>query len=75
MNDLTTTMPDTAVIAGMVEIERLRRENGRLRELVQEAYFEGWNSSHNLERVDKNWLRSNSRAALQEAGDERTEIV
>lgn len=35
MSDHATTMPDNAIMAGMVEIERLRRENNRLREALE----------------------------------------
>ena len=35
MSDHTTTAPDTAIIAGMVENARLRREKARLREALQ----------------------------------------
>ena len=36
MSEHTTMMQDTAIIAGMVEIERLRRENTRLREVLED---------------------------------------
>ena len=37
MTERTTTAPDTVIIAGLVEIERLRRENNRLREALREV--------------------------------------
>ena len=37
MSDHTTSAPDTAIIAGMVGIERLRRENARLRKAWRDA--------------------------------------
>jgi len=36
MTERITTAPDTAIIAGMVEIERLRRKNARLREALKD---------------------------------------
>lgn len=44
-------------------------ERDRLRELVEEAYHEGWDSGRDLEHLHTNWeswLQSNTRAALQD---------
>jgi len=67
MSDHTTTMPDTAIIAGMVEIERLRRKNARLREVLEDISAEG---RHARSGSTAYRMAVIARKALQEDSDE-----
>ena len=49
---------------------KLLAKRDRLRDLVEEAYREGWDSSHPLEHLHTSWLRSNTYVALQEDRDD-----
>ena len=76
MTERTTTAPDTAILAGMVEIERLRRENDQLRQLLEKAipavagrvrHLRSLNDPRSLQLTDD---LADMKAALQEDRDD-----
>lgn len=66
-NDPVAVMSRRLVGDVVAEIKRLRNELADTREAIKDAYFEGWEDSHELSSANFDWSNSLAKCAYESA--------